>query len=265
MPPVDRLVVHVHVRVLGEVTAQSSRDLLRGVLRWPRSRSTRSAQHRVGVDLRQTGAVGRPRTRSRAPAWPSTAPRRLRWLVDLAADRRGRPAQIGGDRTHRPVLLQPDLDVHPVLEGQPRPASACAGAGHRRPHRSGCRPCPGPTPAPPQPPTSPSPDCHRSHIACCRSSSVRCENIRLVRIINTHPINQGVAPTLRTRPVKLTGRARPNRPHHRSGSMRAMTDPLLITVAPTGAETAKEDCPSSRPPSRSWSPPPRSARRPAPR
>ena len=28
-----------------------------------------------------------------------------------------------------------------------------------------------------------------------------------------------------------------------SGSMRTMPDPLLITVAPTGAETTKDDCP----------------------
>ena len=45
--------------------------------------------------------------------------------------------------------------------------------------------------------------------------------------------------------------------------MTPMADPLLITVAPTGAETAKADCPQLPTTPEEVAEPPRTARRPA--
>lgn len=40
---------------------------------------------------------------------------------DLAADRGPMPAQVRRDRLYRAMLLEPNLDMDPVLKGQPRP------------------------------------------------------------------------------------------------------------------------------------------------
>ena len=123
--PVDRLVMHVHLRVVGELTTQSSRDLLRGIPGGQVSDDPRP-QRRTRLDLRNLGTFGVLEGHRMRPLGEVT-PLYGRVGLHLAADRRGAAAQIRGNRTQGTLVLETDLDVHPVLIGQPRPGLSTTG------------------------------------------------------------------------------------------------------------------------------------------
>jgi hypothetical protein len=112
---IDRLVGHRHRAIMTELGAQSRGDLLR-----------RPQLAQIGTDARRQRRVGDQLGQLRATR-PVTclAMRRHRLIAvtpgttaHFAADRRGRPTQLGRDRTQRAATLDPDSNRDPFLQRQ---------------------------------------------------------------------------------------------------------------------------------------------------